>query len=118
MSSRLLTLVSVLGMFPGSGEIEFHTADGRVFRMFHYQDCCEDVRVEDVVGDAEDLLNSPILRAEARSQDASSPEDYESATWTFYELVTNRGSVTLRWLGESNGCYSEEVDFKEDTVAR
>lgn len=87
----------------------FHTLDGRVFRMTHQQECNEDVRLEDIVGDLDDLVGAPLVRAEKRS---SQKED-AYGTWTFYEFATIRGSVTIRWYGESSGYYSDEATLEE-----
>jgi hypothetical protein len=32
--------------------------------------------------------------------------------WTFYVIQTDRGAVTIRWLGESNGWYGESPYFE------
>jgi hypothetical protein len=82
--------------------------------MYHYQNCCESVQLEDVAGDIADLIGTPILKAECVSNAATSEEVVgECGTWTFYKLSTINGSVTLRWLGRSNGYYSEDVNFEE-----
>jgi hypothetical protein len=94
-------------------EIIFVTVDGETFKMYHDQNCCEGVQVEEVIGDVADLLNTPIVVAEERSQDAEADEVADCGVWTFYEIRTIQGSVTIRWLGESNGYYSMDVDFVE-----
>lgn len=89
----------------------FRCSNGTGYIMQHYQDCCENVYLEDVAGNFEDILNQPILLAEEVSNQAENENGYESVTWTFYKLVTNLGAVTLRWFGGSNGYYSEDVAF-------
>lgn len=92
--------------------------DGRKAVFYHSQDCCESVDLNEVHGDLDDLLNTPILQAEEVSGEDPGPpsEYYDSYTWTFYKLATIKGHVTLRFLGESNGYYSESVDFRIDEV--
>ena len=88
------------------------------YTMYHNQDCCEDVLIEGIIGDLDDLVNTPILKAEVRTSTDETPVDPEaysdeSNTWTFFEFVTIKGSVTIRWWGSSNGYYGEDVDICE-----
>lgn len=93
--------------------IIFTTTDGNKYKLYHDQDCCETVGIEDIVGNLKDLVGSPIIIAEEISNDEPGKEDAEHFTWTFYKFATVKGYVTIRWYGESNGYYSEGVDFEE-----
>lgn len=109
------TLTAVKGAV-GADEISFVDTDGNAYKLYHSQDCCESVSVEDICGDLSYLVGSPILQAEESTSDKNPPgvkvpEYQDSFTWTFYKLATIKGSVTIRWYGESNGYYSESVDF-------
>lgn len=104
----------------GEEMIRFVSTDGRAWRMFHSQDCCETVEIEDICGDLDDLTYHPITMAEVVSYTGApgdgTPEEFkrdeESYTWTFYKFATIKGSVTIRWYGSSNGYYSESVTFE------
>jgi hypothetical protein len=97
-------------------EITFVENNGDEYLMGHVQDCCESVTIEDICGEIEDLVGTPILDAREESNDKN-PEGVtkgyqDSFTWTFYILRTLKGSVTIRWYGESNGYYSESVELQ------
>lgn len=107
------TLTSIEGMEQGSETVSFKTSDGLEYRLTYYQDCCASCSIADVTGDVADLIGHPILAAEETSNaDGPEPEYPESWTWTFYNMRTVKGAVNLRWLGESNGYYSEEATFE------
>ena len=70
-------------------ELLFITEDS-AYALYHYQDCCEDVHIESIVGDLDDLIGTPLLMAEEVSNEDETG-NYESATWTFYKLATLKG---------------------------
>jgi len=97
-------------------ELKFYSNSGRIYIMNHQQDCCENVYIEDINGDLNDLIDTPILKAsQETSHDVENiilPNNkQESYTWTFYKFATIKGYVTIRWFGTSNGYYSEEVNI-------
>jgi hypothetical protein len=118
------------------GKMVFTTSKGEIYTLFHDQDCCEHVYIQDIAGDLKDILYTPILLAEESSSRKDPPDcpfpapkpydeddenwedDWrESFTWTFYKLSTIKGSVTIRWYGQSNGYYSERCTFIKGKIS-
>lgn len=91
--------------------ITFYCENDITFCCKHDQDCCEDVHLSETIGDIDDLLYCPVMAAEEVSSGFETPKNInaESYIWTFYNVETQKGFVTFRWYGESNGYYSESV---------
>ncbi len=115
---KTLTAVRRIGGEGVEDRVEFECTDGSEYVLFHSQDCCESVNIESIVGNLDDLVGSPILMADESTSENQWPAEVaepkyksESFTWTFYKFGTLKGYVDIRWLGESNGYYSESVYF-------
>jgi hypothetical protein len=106
-------ITSIQGVDSDDDTTIITTTDGSVYTLAHQQDCCEHVRVYGSVGNIDDVLNAEVIAAEdTYPMDNPSAPDYkcyESATWTQFRIVTNKGTFEIWWLGESNGYYSESV---------
>lgn len=93
----------VRAVYKHNDEAIFFEFDDRVVKMYHEQDCCENVTITDITGDLNDLVGYPLLKYDEK--------EMESSTWTFYKFASRKGYVDIRWYGSSNGYYSESVDF-------
>lgn len=119
------TIYKIIGLKKGSSDVEILTKSGKLFHFFHYQDCCENVDLEDLECDIDcEGSNALIISSEEVVHDTNyDNEDFkyevpddpyrdDSSTWTFYKIETNKGGIFMRWLGTSNGYYGEEVTVR------
>lgn len=111
------TIQEIRGCKKHSDEVTIIFTDGSCLKFYHQQSCCETVLLEDFDTNPEYLINTNIIYIEERkysdSENAVKPlNDWaESYTWTFYIIKTSKFTMWMRWYGESNGWYSEEVDI-------
>lgn len=92
--------------------------DGTKLHYYHEQDCCESVSIYDWKGDPYELVGKKLLMIEQDNEDFTdemSEAPYDSYTCTNIRFITNKDTVISRWIGESNGYYSESVDL--DVIA-
>lgn len=102
----------------GADRIYFEFSDGAAFEAYHMQDCCEHVAIYDIAGSLGDLIGMEIVSAVEETNNDWDDIDTdkhgwkpESHTWTIQTFATERGAVVVKWLGTSNGYYSESVYF-------
>lgn len=94
--------------------IYFYCESGDVYEMYHNQDCCEDVHLEEGKEDLDKLLGEEILTAEVSTNcDGLDGIHYEKELWTYYKFTTAKGYIDLRWFGASNGYYAVDVNISQ-----
>jgi hypothetical protein len=76
-------------------EVLITMKSGKQLRLHHDQDCCETVELVSIDGDICKLIGKPILSTETK-----------------ITLRCDAETVIMRWIGESNGYYGEDVDFE------
>lgn len=100
---------------PEENRIMLTTESGRKILIHHNQDCCEIVRIEDTAGNWAELIGKVIVEATHESHEADSESGYESCTRTALTFKADDATVISRWIGTSNGYYSEEVHLADVT---
>lgn len=102
-------------------EILITTTCGRQFRLWHEPDCCESVNIYDSIGDLYKLTGKRLTEVTETTTCDELPVGVspkyidESFTWTEITFKTTDETVVSRWIGTSNGYYSESVSFSELT---
>ncbi len=96
----------------GEDRLIFTLDDGREFMLWHRGQCCESVSIEDICGQLEWLVGSPLVQCEevtnagddmeAEPRNEATPPDWQpehrlSWTWTFYKMATVKGYVPKEW---------------------
>lgn len=108
-------ITEVNGLVVDESEITITLEDGSSIRMYHSQECCEEVYVEDIVGDV-NIVDSifyeiieKVSNTDSLPKDVNTQEYGDVEEWTFYTIKTSKGYLDIRWYGTSNGYYSTSV---------
>ena len=105
------TIVEVVGLKKQEESVTLKLDDKSEFEFYHEQDCCENVWLEDFEFSGKSIVGAKILDVILVSEKRDDTE-WGTMTWTFYKIQTDKGELFMRWCGESNGYYSEDVDIK------
>ncbi len=92
----------------GSDSIVITLENGDAYYLQHHQDCCESVYLLDD-GNAREIVGYKLLAID--HEEEAGDGDYESETDTTITLITDKGTIITKWVGTSNGYYSERVDI-------
>jgi hypothetical protein len=108
--------LSFIDIDDDNNEILLTTESERQIKIFHQQDCCESVFIDSTDGDWSELLGKVLIEV---TKDVISDEtECESSTHTKLIFRVDDATVVSRWVGYSNGYYSENVDIEELTFLK
>lgn len=111
LKGEILTHIDI-----GDDEVMLTTKSGRKIKIYHSQDCCESVGIEGVEGDYHKLIGEILVDVSEEIAGDNPPYEHcESWTWTTHKFRTTKDTVIVKWIGTSNGYYSETVSIKDIT---
>lgn len=105
------TIVEVVGLKKQEESVVLKLGDKSELEFHHEQSCCESVWLEDFEFSGKSIIGAKILDVILVSEKQGDTE-WGTMTWTFYKVQTDKGELFMRWCGESNGYYLEDVDIK------
>lgn len=91
----------------------FTTSSGKKYQMYHRQDCCESVRIEDINGHLDDLIGYPILVAE-ESTNRDNPKNLYD--WLWGTIMNNRQIKFRAWSHKFKKFMSEGFHIIGETT--
>ncbi len=101
-------VITHIDIDPENDIITITTKSKRSFSLHHNQCCCEYVRIVGYDGEIRSIYGKPVVVAEHSEEAVSDCQTNITIT-----LKTDRDTLIFRWIGESNGYYSESVDISE-----
>ena len=104
-------VLAYIDVYGESNEILLTTESGKRYKIWHEQDCCESVEIAGWDGAFASLIGRKIV--EVTHDEDSTKTEYGSQTKTAITFRTNESTVISRWIGYSNGYYSEKVTIEE-----
>lgn len=125
---KTFTSIEVIEADGRNREILFSASNGAKYRMYHPLESTEIMAVTNIIGDLQDLLNSPITFVDKESNEKDiyarlhSPgsllygKDYYKTMRTVYTIRTAREKVRIVWIGELTEGITHEEDDKFDEV--
>lgn len=103
------TIKSVSGLEGGSTFLCITFESGDRLKMYHQQECCEDVHIEGCQDVSPNELEGCVVASLEEYTRSGEGLGWGICQYTFYKLVTSKVDCTIRWIGESNGYYGVGV---------
>ena len=98
---------------PENNEILLTTKSDKKIIIKHDQNCCESVKLVYYSPNWKKLIGKVIVDTSENA--VSSMNGYDSRTDTDLTFSVDDATVITKWVGESNGYYSETVDIHDIT---
>lgn len=108
------TIESVVGLAEGSDEVLFITKSKKAVALYHIQRCSATIDLHSFECDIDDFRGAVVIDAECVETVKLVKSRHKSENWSFYRINTTKGSLVLRWCGDSY--YSDEVSVVSGVV--